>query len=63
MLIESEHTGWRSAVIQTFVEQVRRHGAGPFACVGWVFEKLRTNPPAERLEEHLPVNWIDTRLA
>jgi hypothetical protein len=26
MFIGGEHTGWRSAVLYTFVEQVRRHG-------------------------------------
>ena len=32
MFLAGEHTGWRSAVISTFVEQIRRHGADPFAC-------------------------------
>ena len=40
MFIGGEHTGWRSAVIYTFVEQIRRHGADPFAYFEWVFEKL-----------------------
>jgi transposase len=31
MFIGGEKTGRRSAVIYTFVEQVRRHGADPFA--------------------------------
>lgn len=35
----------------TFVEQVRRHGADPFAYFEWVFEKLMHHPPAD----HLPV--------
>jgi len=63
MFIGGEHTGWRSAVIYTFVEQVRRHGADPFAYFEWVFEKLMHNPPAEQLENLLPVNWIESRPA
>ncbi len=63
MFIGGEHTGWRSAVIYTFVGQVRRHGADPFAYFEWVFEKLMQNPPAEQLETLLPVNWLKTRPA
>jgi transposase len=63
MFIGGEKTGWRSAVIYTFVEQVRRHGADPFAYFEWVFEKLMHNPPAADHEALLPVNWIKTRPA
>jgi hypothetical protein len=63
MFIGGEHTGWRSAVLYTFVEQVRRHGADPFAYFEWVFEKLMHNPPSGQLEELLPAHWIKTRPA
>lgn len=63
MFIGGEHTGWRSAVIYTFVEQIRRHGADPFAYFEWVFEKLMHNPRADQLKELLPVNWLKTRPA
>jgi transposase len=63
MFIGGEHTGWRSAVIYTFVEQVRRYGADPFAYFEWIFEKLMHNPPAGDYEALLPVNWIKTRPA
>jgi transposase len=63
MFIGGEHTGWRSAVIYTFVEQIRRHGADPFAYFDWVFEKLMHNPPAEELESLLPANWLKARAA
>jgi transposase len=63
MFIGGEHTGWRSAVIYTFVEQIRRHGADPFAWFEWVFEKLMHNPPDEQLKELLPSNWLKTRPA
>ncbi len=63
MFIGGEHTGWRSAVIHTFVEQVRRHGADPFAYFEWVFEKLMHHPAPEEPEALLPANWIKTRPA
>jgi len=63
MFIGGEHTGWRSAVLYTFVEQVRRHGADPFAYFEWVFEKLMHNPHSGQLEELLPAHWIKTRPA
>lgn len=63
MFIGGDHTGWRSAVIYTFVEQVRRHGADPFGYFEWVFEKLMHNPPEEQLEELLPASWLTTRPA
>ncbi len=59
MFIGGEHTGRRSAVIYTFVEQIRRHGADPFAWFEWVFEKLIHNPPADLL----PANWLKSRPA
>lgn len=63
MFIGGEHTGWRSAVIYTFVEQIRRHGADPFAYFEWVFEKLMHKPPAEDLQMLLPIHWINARAA
>ncbi|MDB4438605.1 IS66 family transposase, partial [bacterium] len=57
MFIGNEDTGWRSAVIYTFVEQIRRHGIDPFTYFEWVFEKLMRNPAEEELEALLPVNW------
>ena len=63
MFIGGEHTGWRSAVLYTFVEQIRRHGTDPFAYFEWVFEKLMHNPPSRQLEELLPAHWIKTRPA
>ena len=57
-LIGNEETGWRSAVIYTFVEQVRRHGLDPFAYFEWVFEKLIHEPGEAELESLLPMNWV-----
>jgi len=61
MFIGHEGTGWRSAVIYTFVEQVRRHSLDPFAYFKWVFEKLMHNPSAAEFEALLPVNWIKSQ--
>jgi hypothetical protein len=61
--IDGKHTGWRTVVIYTFVEQVRRHGADLFAYFGWVFEKLMHNPPPEPLGALFPAEWIKTQPA
>jgi hypothetical protein len=45
------------------IEQIRTHGADPFAYFEWVFEKLMHNPPAEELESLLPVHWLKARAA
>lgn len=58
MFIGHEKTGWRSAVIYTFVEQVRRHGKDPFAYFEWVFDKLMHDPPPGELPDLLPAAWI-----
>lgn len=63
MFIGGEDTGWRSAVIYTFVEQVRLHGKDPFAYFEWVFERLMHNPGADELPELLPAAWLETQRA
>jgi len=61
MFIGRKETGWRSAIIYTFVEQVRRHGLDPFAYFKWVFEKLMHDPSEEELEALLPESWIKSK--
>lgn len=61
MFIGRKETGWRSAVIYTFVEQVRRHGFDPFAYFQWVFEKLMHDPSEGEFEALLPENWIKSQ--
>lgn len=58
LFIGREDTGWRSAVIYTFVEQIRRHGLDPFAYFEWVFEKLMAEPPEVQYEALLPEAWV-----
>jgi hypothetical protein len=52
--------GWRSAVIYTFVEQVRAHGADPYRYLEWVLGKLmrQTHPSADQIDALLPIVWI-----
>lgn len=47
-----------SAVIYTFVEQVRRHGQDPFAYFKWVFEQLMHDSQPADLERLLPSSWM-----
>ena len=58
LFIGREDTGWRSAVIYTFVEQIRRHGLDPFAYFEWVFEKLMHAPSEDEHEALLPEAWV-----
>ena len=58
MFIGGGKTGWRSAVIYTFVEQVRRHGKDPFAYFEWVFGKLMHDPGPQELPGLLPAAWL-----
>jgi transposase len=60
MFVGGKDTGWRSAVIYTFVEQVRAHGADPYRYLEWVLGKLmrQTNPSADQIDALLPVAWI-----
>lgn len=60
MFVGGKDTGWRSAVIYTFVEQVRSRGADPYAYFEWVFEKLmhQPSPSSEQLDQLLPTAWL-----
>lgn len=61
MFIGGADTGWRSAVIYTFIEQIRTHGKDPFAYLEWVFEKLITATNQDNLEALLPSSWLATQ--
>lgn len=60
MFVGGKDTGWRSAVIYTFVEQVRSHGADPYRYLEWVLEKLmhNPNPSGEDADALLPRAWV-----
>lgn len=61
MFFGGEHTGQRSAIVYTFVEQVRRHGEDPHAYLEWVFERLMHDPEPENPRALLPAAWIEAR--
>ena len=63
MFIGGADTGWRSAVIYTFVEQVRRHGHDPFAYFKWVFERLPGMTNQDDFAPLLPCNWVEAQKA
>lgn len=63
MFIGGEHTGWRSAVVYTFVEQIRRHGHDPHAYFEWVFGKLMHEPGPDEMPALLPAAWIAAKQA
>ena len=58
MFIGGADTGWRSAVVYTFIEQIRTHGADPFAYLCWVFDKLTTATNQDDLRQLLPKAWL-----
>ena len=63
MFIGAADTGWRSAVVYTFVEQVRRHGLDPFAYFKWVFERLPGMTNQKDFAPLLPCNWAAAHIA
>jgi len=63
MFIGGADTGWRSAVVYTFVEQVRRHGLDPFAYFKWVFERLPGMTNQDDFAPLLPCNWAAAQKA
>ena len=56
--VGNEDTGWRSAVIYTMVEQVRRHGRDPFEYLKWVFERLPGMTNQDDFAPLLPSIWV-----
>lgn len=58
LFIGGEDTGWRTAVIYTMIENVRRHGKDPRAYLEWVFERLPGMTNQQDLRELLPAAWV-----
>jgi transposase len=60
MFVGGKDTGWRSAVVYTFVEQVRSHGADPFRYLEWLFTQLmhRPNPSGAQIDSLMPSVWL-----
>lgn len=58
MFIGADQAGWRSAVIYTMIENVRRAGKDPYAYLKWVFERLPTMTNQDDLTELTPQSWL-----
>ena len=58
LFIGRESTGWRTAVVLTMVENIRRHGYSPRAYLQWVFERLPGMTNQDDLSQLLPGAWI-----
>ncbi|MGB0774719.1 MAG: IS66 family transposase [Akkermansiaceae bacterium] len=59
LFIGRDDTGWRSAVIYTLIENVRREGKDPYAYLKWVFERIPHMSNQENLEALLPKTWLE----
>lgn len=59
LFVGNEDTGWRSAVIYTLIENIRREGLDPFAYLQWVFEKIPHMTNRDDLREILPKAWVE----
>ena len=58
MFIGGADTGQRSAVLYTFVENIRSAGADPFAYLHDLFERLPAMTNQDDLRPLLPRNWL-----
>lgn len=58
LFIGGEETGWRSAVIYTLIENIRREGKDAQAYLNWVFEKMIGRTNQQDLRELLPKAWL-----
>lgn len=63
LFVGNEDTGWRSAVIYTLIENVRREKLDPFAYLQWVFEKIPQMTNRDDLRSILPKAWVDQQRA
>lgn len=63
LFVGNEDTGWRSAVIYTLIENVRRENLDPFAYLQWVFEKIPLMTNRDDLRAILPKAWIERQRA
>jgi transposase len=58
LFIGGADTGQRSAILYTFVENIRNAGADPFAYLKDVFERLPAMTNQDDLRPLLPLNWL-----
>lgn len=58
LFIGNENTGWRSAVIFTLIENIRREGHDPYAYLKWVFNQTPHLTNQHNLRALLPKAWL-----
>lgn len=58
MFIGADQAGWRSAVIYTMIENVKREGKDPYAYLKWVFERLPSMTNQDDLSTLMPQAWL-----
>ncbi len=56
--IGADQAGWRSAVIYTMIENVKREGKDPYAYLKWVFERLPSMTNQDDLTALMPQAWL-----
>ena len=61
LFIGRESTGWRTAVVLTIVENVRRLGLSPREYLQWVLERLPRMTNQDDLRTVLPTAWAATK--
>jgi len=58
LFIGGADTGWRSAILYTMVENIRRAGGDPFRYLKDVFTRLPAMTNQDDLRPLLPLNWL-----
>ena len=58
LFIGREDTGQRSAIVLTFVENIRRHGYCPREYLQWVYERIPGMNNQKALNTLMPEAWI-----
>ena len=58
MFIGADQAVWRSAVIYTMIENIRRADKDPYAYLKWVFERLPSMTNQDDLTALTPQSWL-----
>ena len=58
LFIGADQAGWRSAVIYTMIENIRKAGKDPYAYLKWLFEKLPSMTNQDDLDPLMPKVWL-----
>ena len=58
LFIDREDTGQRTAIVLTFVENIRRHDYCPREYLQWVYERIPRMTNQDDLNALMPEAWI-----